>query len=335
MTKKIEISQRTIVFTTFFLIALYLLFQIREIITFLFICLVLTFAFNPLVRRLQKLRLPRPLAILVIYFVFLGSLGLIIAGIVPPLVDQTKTLITRLPEYTRALGLPSFNNGTFSDQLDQLSFLSSNLLKLTVGVFNNLLNFFVLLVLTFYLLMERRNLDDYLLFLFGAARQERARKFVNRLEKKLGGWVRAQLALMVIVGLMSYVGLRLLGIDFALPLALVAGVLEIIPNIGPTISAIPAILAGLAISPLMGLAAGALYLLIQQIENSVIVPQIMAKGTGVKPLLAIIALIIGYRLAGVKGAILAIPVVILIQVVMGEFFVAKNLGDLRFTSKKA
>ena len=143
------------------------------------------------------------------------------------------------------------------------------------------------------------------------------------MEKKLGGWVRAQGALMLIIGLVSYFGLRLLGIDFALPLALLAGVLEVVPNVGPTLAAVPAVLAGLAISPLMGLAVAALYFLIQQIENGFILPQIMSRGAGVNPLVAIMALVAGFQLGGVIGAVLAIPLVLLVQVVAAEFFSQK------------
>lgn len=325
MTEKIEISHRTIVFTVLLLLALYLLFLLRQILAVFFISLVLMSALNPSVRRLEKIRLPRVLAILIIYLVIFSCLGLVIAGIVPPLIDQTGVLISRLPQYIQDLGLPTIDHDFLANQLNQLGSIPANLLKLTVGVFNNLLAVFILAVITFYLLIERKNLNRYLFFLFGADKESQAKKLVDEIEVKLGGWVRAQATLMIIIGLMSYFGLRLLGIDFALPLALLAGVLEIVPNIGPTISAIPAILAGLAISPLMGLAVGALYFLIQQIENSVIVPQVMAKETGVNPLVAILSLVIGFELAGVMGAILAIPTVILIQVVIVEVFASKGI----------
>ena len=329
MPKKIEISHRTIIFTIFFLLLLWLLFQIRQILIVLFVSLVFMSAFNPTVNRLERFKIPRFLAIFVIYLLVFGVFALIIAGIIPSLVDQTAILISRLPQYTQSLGLPAFDHNFIAAQLNQLGSLPANLLKITIGVFNNLLGLFILAVITFYLLIERKNLDRYLLFLFGPNGEKKAKKFVDELEKKLGSWVRAQLALMVIVGLMSYLGLRLLGIDFALPLALLAAILEIVPNIGPTIAAIPAVLAGLAISPLMGLAVLALYFLIQQIENTFIVPQVMAKGIGLNPLITIIALAIGFKLAGVVGALLAIPVVLLIQVVASEFFpFIKNLESL-------
>jgi predicted PurR-regulated permease PerM len=133
---------------------------------------------------------------------------------------------------------------------------------------------------------------------------------------------------MLIIGVMSYIGLRLLGIEFALPLAILAGILEIVPNIGPVLSAIPAILAGLVISPLMGLAVAALYFLVQQLENTLIVPQIMAREIGVRPLVVIISLAIGVELGGFIGVVLAIPFMLLLRITASEFFSSKRLKKL-------
>ena len=98
MAKKIEISHRTIIFTVFFLISLYLLYQIRHILVALFVSLIVMSALTPAVDRLEKLKIPRVLSILVVYFLILGFLGITVAGIVPPLIDQTTTLIVWFPD---------------------------------------------------------------------------------------------------------------------------------------------------------------------------------------------------------------------------------------------
>lgn len=327
MSSKVEISPRTIVFTVFFLLLLYALFQIRQILTLFFISLVFMSALNPTVVRLEKLKIPRVVAILLIYLAIFLFFGLVLAGLVPPLYEQTLTLIDRFPLYLENLGFAGVDQGFLSAQLGQLGSIPQGIFKVTVGIFNNILAIFILAVITFYLLIERKNLDNYLHFLFGNNGEEKAKKFVDDLEKKLGGWVRVQASLMAIIALMSYLGLRLLGIDFALPLALLAGLLEIVPNVGPTIASIPAVLAGLAISPLMGVAVGSLYFLIQQIENSFIVPQVMAKGVGVNPLLAIVSLAAGFELGGVMGVILAIPLVLLAQVIYSEILSSKHFSS--------
>lgn len=323
MPKKIEISHRTIIFAAFFLILLWLLWQIRQIILGLFISLILMTAINPSIDKMERMKIPRVLGIILMYVLILGVFGLVIAGIVPPLVDQTATFIANAPNLIE--NIPLVNQQVIENQLQQLGSIPAGLVKISVSIFTNLIGVFALLVITFYLLLERKNLDRYLHILFGGDGEVKAERFVNRLEEKLGGWVRAELTLMVIIGVLSYFGLRLLGIDFALPLALLAGIFELIPNIGPVLSSIPAILAGLVISPLTALAVAALYFLIQQVENGLIVPQVMAKETGVNPLVTIISLAIGFKIGGVSGAILAVPVVLLIQIVASEVFHFKKI----------
>jgi len=136
---------------------------------------------------------------------------------------------------------------------------------------------------------------------------------------KLGGWARGQLALMFIIGLGSYIGLQILGIPYALPLAIITGIMEIIPFIGPTLSAVPAVIIGLGISPLMGLAVVAVYVLIQQLENSVFVPKVMQKSANVNPIITLLSLAIGFRLAGIVGLLVSVPVFITVRVFVNEF----------------
>ena len=123
---------------------------------------------------------------------------------------------------------------------------------------------------------------------------------------------------MTVVGLLTFIGLNLIGIRYALALAVLAGLLEAIPNLGPTISSIPAILLGFAVSPVMGVTALALYFIIQQLENNLIVPVVMKKAVGLNPIITLIALIVGGKIAGVLGVILAVPTTIFIETVLIE-----------------
>lgn len=328
---KIEISHRTVIFTIFFLLFLWFLYQMRHILVIFFVGVILTSALNPVVERLEKFKIPRILAVIIIYLLIFTFLGLILAGIIPSLVSQTKILISRFPSYYRSLENLGIDGEILNSQienfLNRLSSISFDLIRVTVGFLGNFLVIFTLIFVSFYLLLERKNLDEYLEKLFGSA-NVRVGKIVNKVEKRLGEWVRAQTTLMLIVGIMCYLGLVLLGVEFALPLALLAGLLEIVPNIGPTISAIPAILSGLAISPLMGLAVLALYFLIQQLENHIIVPQIMKKEVGVNPLITILALGAGFKLGGVFGAILAVPFIIVMETVLREIFIVEEFKNL-------
>ena len=136
----------------------------------------------------------------------------------------------------------------------------------------------------------------------------------------MGSWVRGELTLMLAVGIFTYIGLSILGVEIALPLAILAGILEIVPNIGPIISAVPAVLVALTIHPLTALATASLYFLVQLAENNFLVPKIMQKAVGVNPLISILGLMIGFRLAGPAGAILALPSIIVIHTIGLEYF---------------
>lgn len=328
MPRKIEISYRTIVFTVFFLILLWLLFQIRQILIGLFIAVVLMAAINPVIDRMERFKVPRLLGILLIYVLIFVLFGVIVGGVVPPLIDQTRTLVTRLPEYLEGISVPIFGQRLIDFQFSQLGSLPTNLVKISFSIFSNLLSGLLILVITLYLLLERKNLNRYLHVLFGGDGEVKAEKLIKEIESQLGGWVRAEMTLMVIIAAMTYVGLRLLGIDFALPLALLAGLLEVFPNFGPALSSIPAILAGLAVSPLMALAVAALYFLIQQIENIFVVPQVMSREAGVNPLVTIVALAVGFSLAGIIGAVLAVPVVLMAKVIASEVFASDRFKHL-------
>ena len=126
--------------------------------------------------------------------------------------------------------------------------------------------------------------------------------------------MRGQLLLMLIIGLTTYIFLSLLGIPYALPLAVLAGLLEILPNLGPTIASIPSILiAFLLVNPTMGGFVALFYVVVQQIENNILVPRIMKAAVNVEPLTAIIVILMGVRLAGVAGALLSIPFYLMIR----------------------
>ena len=321
MNKKlptIDISHKTVIFTTFFLLFLWFLFQIRHILLLVFIATIFMSALSPIVDKLQKLKIPRGLAIFMIYILIWAGISYGIASLVPPLVEQTSKFITRLPE-----DLSTLSQGRFDLSLLEPHFqsLPQQIVKIAVGAFNNVIGLFTFMVIVFYMIMERKNLKKYLTFLFGKGNKEKhAEEFISKLEHKLGSWFRGQLALMIIVGLMSYIGLTFLGVEFAVPLAFIAGLLEIIPNIGPTVAMVPAVLVALGTSPLQGVAVFALYFLIQQLENNLIVPKIMSKAVGLSPLIIILSLLIGYRTAGMAGAVLSVPSVLLLEIVINDLY---------------
>lgn len=329
MPKKIEISYRTIIFTVFFLLFLKLVSQISEILLMVFVAIILMSALAPVVDRLEKWHLPRALAIFVIYIVLWGILGTLLAGIIPSIVEQTTKLIQLLPtSFNRLSFVSGHEQEIYQQVLGLISSLPQDLLKFTVSLFGNILNFFTTIVITFYMLLDRRQLHHFLSVITGSSRHERMENFFASLEKVLGSWVRGELVLMLSVGLLTYIGLIILGVDIALPLAILAGLLEIVPNIGPVISAVPAVILTLSIHPFLALSTAALYFLVQFLENHLLVPNIMRAAVGVNPVLSIIGLMIGFKLTGPLGAILAIPVIIVVRAFYQEFSSSLSIKNL-------
>jgi len=315
---KIEISHKTIIFTVLFLISLLGLYKIRYILLLLFIGIIFMSALSPIVDKLEKFKLPRSLSVFLLYIIIWATISYGIASLVPPLVEQSTKFINRLPQ-----DLTQVSQGRFDLSLLQphLNDLPQTILRLAVNTFNNVVTIFTFMVILYYLIIERRNLKKYLTFFFGDGDREKyAERFIDKLEHKLGSWMRGQLALMLIVGLMSYIGLSFLGVEFAIPLAFIAGLFEIIPNVGPAISMIPAVLVALGTSSTLGLATFALYLLIQQLENNLIVPKIMSKAVGLSPLLIIIALLTGFKTAGAAGAVLAVPILLFVEIIINDLY---------------
>ena len=149
--------------------------------------------------------------------------------------------------------------------------------------------------------------------------QGRAEGLIREVEYRLGGWLRGQITLMFLVGLLTYLGLLALGVEYALPLALIAGLLEVIPVIGPIIAAIPALVVGFGMAPWMGIWVLVLYLVVQQFENSLLVPNVMGRAVGFSPLATLVFLFIGGQLFGLGGVILAIPVALFLSIFAKDF----------------
>ncbi len=326
MPRKIEVSHRTIIFIAVFGVFLWLLFQIRQIILGLFIAVILMSSLNPSIEKLEGRKVPRWLAITLIYLLVLLFLGFAVGGLVPPLLEQTANLINRIPEFFRQFSFLGIDEKIIAGQLSGLTSVPANIFKFIAGIFSNIVGIFALGIITFYLLLERKSLDRYLTVLFGEDKEKQIEKVIDKIEDRLGNWVRGQFLLMVIVGVLNYIGFRIIGISFALPLAILAFLFEIIPNIGPTTAAFPAILIGLTVSPYHALATAGWCFLVQQIENSILVPRIMKQVAGVNPLVSILALAVGFKIAGIGGAILAIPTFIVLEVIVGVIYSSKKNG---------
>ena len=331
MPKTIEISHRTILFTIGILIGGWLILQIRDILYLLFISFILTTAMRPIVDFLTSKKIPRVLSIFLLYILTIGILGGIIGSVIPQIASQSTHLVQTLPRVAQQI-LPSLNLD-FSSFSNQVAPITQNIVQLGVQIFNNIVTVVTMLVFTFYFLLGRNHLERTIAQFVRKEETKKIVQILSEVEEKLGAWARGQIILMVIIGIATYIGLTLLRVDFALPLAVFAGLLEMVPMIGPIISAVPAILVALTISPLLGLSVAALYFVIQQFENHIVVPQVMRRSVGLSPVLIIVSFMIGGRFEGAVGAILAVPAILVAQVIIGHFLNEREQKTLNDTTK--
>ena len=323
------LSYQSILRVFFVLLVIAFLYIIRDVVALIFVSIVAAAALDPFVDYFQKHKIPRALSILVIYLIVFAIFSLVIAMLVPPISEQIGQLAKNLPDYYNRvmIGLTDQTRQTTEASLPEaLNSLSSNLAETTRGIFTTLTGIFggiialiSVLVIVFYLVVEEKGLKHFISFIVPKKFHEYTSKLIDRIQEAMGLWLRGQLTLMLVVGLMTYLGLTVMGVKYALLLALFAGLTEIIPFVGPIIGSIPAIFIAFSDSPFKALLVAILYVVIQQLENHVLVPRIMQKVTGLNPVVVIVAILIGAKLGGVIGALLAVPVAVMINIFINEF----------------
>lgn len=324
-TVRVSISTSTILKFFVVVIGLLVVYVLRDVLAILVVAVVFAAALDPLVDGLQRRRLPRSLGILLVYLVLVGILALITVLFVPLVHDQVAQLRQTLPSLTQNV-LDFFQRvqgttGASSSTLDaSLTKITANLFSGVAGVFGGIVTVFGVFVLTFYLTVEEQGFRKFLRAITSHKEHERLDRTVSTIQQRLGVWLRGQLLLTLIIGAASYIGLLIVGVKFAVVLALIAGVTEFIPIAGPILGAVPAVVVGFNQSPTTALIVILLYILIQQLENHIIVPRVMSRVTGLNPAVVIIVMLVAAKLAGFAGIILAIPVTIIGQVLVQEYW---------------
>lgn len=308
-------------------IALFVL-KIKGILIAIFISYIIMAAFIPFVEYLRKKRLPRVLSVAIPYVVVIGFLTSLVIPLIPFFASQIQSLFIILPQYfgesARILGIHIETSQIGSFISSEIGSIGENAFALTSKVFGGVFSTLTIIVVSFYLLLDHDRIKKYLINLFPLQNQKEILLTMSQIEEKLGGWFRGQIILSLFIGTITWIGLTFLGLEFALPLALIAGILEIIPTIGPIISAIPAIIVALNTSLNSALIVAVFYIFVQAIENNLLVPRIMQKAVGLHPIAIIIGVIIGSELLGIIGALLAIPFISLLLIVFNSL--NKNSG---------
>lgn len=327
----IHISTLSIVKVLVVLLALAFLYLVWGVVVLLFVSLLLAAALSPAIDWLTRRHLPRSVSVLLIYAIVLSVLSIILVLLAPPVARELADLARTFPDYYGRLRQWLGNgagHGAWAGALQQaiggvgqtLSRAGGSVVGAAAGLFGGLFSFLTVLVLTFYFSVEKNGLKSLAAAVTPAKHQKYVAVVISRIQDKLGLWLRGQLLLSAIIFVMILAGLLILRAPYALVLALMAGLFEAVPFVGPIAAAVPAVLLALTVSPLKALLVAGLYIVVQQLENNIIVPKVMQKTVGLNPVVVIIAVLLGAKLSGILGAILAIPVATAAMVVIGDWW---------------
>ncbi len=328
----VHITAGSIITIFLFGILAALLWFLRDIVLIVLTAIVIASAIEPGIVALRRYRINRVFSVILIYL----SVAIVFFGIVflfiPPLVDDAVSFLTRLPAILAGLSLADATHGLLPDfsasfsPSDFLGSISQTISATTGGVFTTLSAFFggvtsfvLIVVFSFYFSVQETGVDDFLRLVTPAQHQAYVLNLWKRSQDKIGKWMQGQLILGAIVGVLLYLGLTILGVPNALLLAVLAAVFELIPVFGQILAAVPAVAIGFVDGGVTGaLLVAGLYVVVQQFEAHLIYPVVVKKVVGVPPLMVILSLIVGAKLAGFLGILLSVPIAGAIQELVAD-----------------
>lgn len=308
-----------------------LLMILWKIVAGLFLAIIIAVALEPIIRFLGKRHIPRPVSVTVIYLLGLVILGGAAYLIFPNLFFEFRELSSTLPdryaEFMRSfnqqvsvVSLPEVSGeglGQFFEGLrNQTGLATADFFSFAFSVFGGVVSVVLTFVISFYLSLEERGIEKFLSSILPKDHHEYVLDLWNRIQRKLSKWVHAQLILILFIAFTLFPIFWALGIKYALTLALLAALFEVIPVIGPIIAGAVMFFFILLQSPALAVIAVAIYILLQQVQAHLVIPAIVSRALGMNPVIIILLLVAGGTLAGLWGAILAIP----LGAVVGEVF---------------
>lgn len=327
----IRIDTGSVVKVLVVLLLAFSLYLLRDLLMVVLTAIVIASAAEPATKWFARYRVPRLLAVILMYLLTGLGLFVIFYLLLPSLLSDVVVFMNRLPDYVGQLDVSQLlqHNNTLvrsqealqglSETLSAGDFLSafrSYLVNIPGGVFSTVstvfggvLSLVLIVIVSFYLSVQEGGIEHFLRVVTPFRHQRYAVGLWRRTQEKIGKWMQGQLLLMLIMALLVYLGLTIIGVKHALLLAVLAALFELIPVFGPVLSSIPAIASGFSDGGLTtALIVGGLYVVIQQFENHLIYPLVVNKVVGVPPLLVILALIAGGTLFGFLGVLLAVPI---------------------------
>ena len=322
---KIDVSWMT--FVRFFVVAgvLVLAYVLRSVLAMLFVSIIIAAALSPLVDWFEKKKIPRLVGTLIIYLGIIALLSLIIYFAFPIIYEEILNLADSLPGLSDQV-LHLLSNSTLAERIsDFISSYQGSLIKDASRFFSILINLgdgivsvLTVFLISFYLLLEKDGVSDFIKFITPQSVEGTVLKIWYRSRLRLGKWLRVQLLLSTVIGVMVWAALLILGVKYAFVLAIFAAICELVPMVGPILAGVVATIVALTQSLPLAIWTAIIFILIQRIENDILVPSVMGKTIGFNPVVVLVALFVGGKLGGILGMLIALPVVIVIEETVRE-----------------
>lgn len=335
----VSISIGTITKTILLLLFFWGLYYLQDLVLVILASIVVASAIEPLTAWFIKWKIPRVPAVIIIYiFTILITFGLM-GWFFPLVFDDFFKLVDTVPRYIKSINIDDymsygpastinrFRDGiassfTLEDLLPNVnegtSGTSDNVVQTAKYFFGGIINFLLMMIISFYLAVQEKGIENFLRLVIHAKYEAYAIDLWKRSQRKIGFWMQGQVLLGLLIGVFVYLGLSILGVKYALALAIFASFFEIIPVFGPILAATPGIIVAFTQGTTLGIMTFGFYVIIQQFENHLIYPLVVRKVIGVPPLLVVVGIIVGLKVAGFWGAILSVPAAAVLMELVGD-----------------
>jgi predicted PurR-regulated permease PerM len=334
----ISISTGTIIRVVLVLLGVWFVYVTRTLIGVLLVSVLLAAVLDPIVDWFEKKHIPRSVTVTLLYVVIFVILAVLLLAIIPPMIVEVRGVAENfgglwkkvvssfdaLHTISARYGLEASFQSSIDALNDAVSGSFASLFSTVTGALSGIVSFFIMLVISFFLVVEKDSIRDIVNSILPKRHHEHVGSMLIKMQHKVGQWLIGQLVLMLFIGVLSYIGLLVFGVKYALLLAVLAGLFEVVPYLGPVAAAIPAVFFAAVDSPTKGILILAFYLVIQRVEHMILVPKIMQKTTGLNPIMVILALSVGFTVGGIAGGLLSIPVAAALNALLSDYLERQN-----------
>jgi len=330
----INITSGTIIKAVLLVLLVVFLYFVRDMIAVVLFSVVVASGIEPAAIWFQKRKIPRILAVIFVYLLTFLLLGIVFYTVIPTIFSEFTSFSSNITSYLKKPTQISILNEFFSslplsisEVIQGFSFRAANYINVftsgffqaTAQIFGGVLSFILIIVLSFYLSVQENGIENFLRLVLPVQYENYIIDLWRRVSRKIGHWLQGQILLGLLVGVLTFLGLTILNVDYSLTFALLAAVFELIPVFGPILASIPPIMIALAQDPVLAFKVVILYIIIQQFENLLIYPLVVRKIIGLPPVITILALVIGAKIAGFMGILLSVPVASILIEILNDF----------------